>query len=209
MQRPNPQEIYRHFKGNLYQILTIAKHTETGEELVVYQALYGDFQVYCRPLVMFMSEVDHEKYPEISQKYRFEKVNPAEFAKKPVDEVAKKQDVTPKMEKAAEELTETVDRQEAITSDTSKRESVMNKSIEEEAEELHMDPTVVRFLDADSATDRLRLLSQLHVNITNDMIDVMAMAIGVEIDAGDVEDRYNDLKTCLLTMERFETTRLR
>lgn len=64
--------IYRHFKGMYYLVEDIAKDSETLELMVVYRMLYGDKGLFVRPLDMFLSEVDHEKYPDVKQKYRFE-----------------------------------------------------------------------------------------------------------------------------------------
>jgi hypothetical protein len=66
--------VSEHTAEYLYKVLAFAQHTETGEKLVIYQAMYPPFKICARPYGMFMSEVDREKYPEVKQKYRFEKV---------------------------------------------------------------------------------------------------------------------------------------
>lgn len=73
-------KVYKHFKGNLYIVLDIVLDSESNNDevfkkVVIYQALYGDNLKWSRPYDMFNSEVDHEKYPEVSQKYRFEEVD--------------------------------------------------------------------------------------------------------------------------------------
>lgn len=173
---PRPQEIYKHFKGNLYQIITLAEDSETGEELVIYQALYGEFKVYARPLEIFISEVDRAKYPEAAQEYRFELQQVGGVVPEEKSEV-----------RAIREEKSTV------------------SSMQEE--EPTLDPLVWEFLDADSHEKRLNILAALHHRITDDMITVMAVACDVEVPDGDVEERYTQLKNCLLMLDKFEIKR--
>lgn len=67
--------IYRHFKGDYYLLVDVAKHSETGEDYVVYRKLYGDCGLWIRPLEMFLEEVDKDKYPDVKQQYRFQLQN--------------------------------------------------------------------------------------------------------------------------------------
>lgn len=193
---PRPQEIYKHFKGNLYQVTAIATHSETGEQLVVYQALYGDFQIYARPLDLFVSRVDREKYPHVSQEFRFELQGPG----------AERQ----RAESAAEGSAVS----EACATETAAGmpggeipENPAGPQAEVSGGEL--DPFVLEFLDSDSYEQRLNILAGLHHRITDQMITTLAVACDIEIDDGDIEERYESLRTCLQTLERYECNRLR
>ncbi len=72
MRKIEINRVYKHFKGNSYLVVDIANNSETLEKYVVYRRLYGDCSLWIRPLDMFLSKVDHKKYPNVKQKYRFE-----------------------------------------------------------------------------------------------------------------------------------------
>lgn len=216
---PKPHEIYKHFKGNLYQIVTIAQHSETGEQLVIYQAMYGDFKIYARPLAMFTSEVDKVKYPEVQQRFRFELQGAdADRQTRESDEVnggqtitaqdAATQAATSATEKdAATQTAPTATAQDAAAWATST--TAQPASVETQPEEPTLDPPVLEFLDADSYEQKLNILAGLHHRITDEMITTMAIACDIEVNDGETEERYEELKNCLLTMEKFECNRLR
>ncbi|MDD3347354.1 DUF1653 domain-containing protein [Oscillibacter sp.] len=72
MREVKVKHVYRHFKGDYYLVEELARHSETGEEYVVYHKLYDDGELWVRPLAMFLEKVDHVKYPDAAQTYRFE-----------------------------------------------------------------------------------------------------------------------------------------
>ncbi len=201
--KPVPQQIYRHFKGNLYRIVTLARHSETNEELVVYQALYGDYQVYARPLDMFIERVDRNKYPDATQEYRFELQQ--ELIQTPAQD--RKAEVRQEEELTREQTREQT--KEQIEVQTEEKSEASIEMPDQDQEELNIDPLVLEFLDADSYEERLNILAALHHRITDEMINTMAVSVDLEIEEGDTQERYEELKNCLLTLERFECNRLR
>lgn len=217
---PKPQEMYRHFKGNIYQIRCLAKHSETGEMMVVYQAMYDTFQIYVRPLDMFMEEVDHVKYPDVKQKYRFELLQDMEMASpvQPQSYGLERDVMQPQAcaqdEKVAQPQTyvqEEFANQPQTYAQAEAATQLQTACIqtEESDEQVHIDPLVMEFLDADTYEQRLNILAALRHRITDDMINTMAVAVDLEIKDGNIEERYEELKNCLLTFERYECNRLR
>ena len=123
-----------------------------------------------------------------AQKYRFEKVEKKEDA-----------GVTETEESAST----------SVVSDKVLTELAKEEMDEENKAYAALDPSVLAFLESHSYEDRLNILSSMHDRITDDMINTMAVAIDVEIEPGDLEQRYMELKNCLLMKEKFERVRLR
>ncbi len=183
-ENPKPFEQFEHFKGKRYQVLQIAKHSETMEEYVVYQGLYGNYEVYVRPLDMFLSEVDHVKYPQVKQKYRFTRIVNGSF----VEETATVEDVTEK-----EKLQ---NGNEGVYEDIT-------------AQEQKLDPLLLEFLDTSSAEERLNILTALRDRITDEMIITIALVMDLELPEGSIEERYDQVRYALLAKKKYEGTRLR
>lgn len=213
---PKPMQRYRHFKGNMYQVLSLAKDSESMEDVVVYQALYGDYQIFVRPLAMFMSEVDREKYPDVAQRYRFEEASgsvggtdPAQKAiAQPVGENAvRSTDLTgtasPQMQSHTPAFTPKKPECEPPKTEETQSEA------DRQSEEFTLDPAVAEFLDADSYEKKLNILVSIRHRITDDMINTMAVATDIEVEAGPIDKRYEQLKYCLVTKEKYECVRMR
>ena len=199
---PLPGEKYLHFKNKLYQVIAVAKHSETMEPYVVYQALYGDFGVYIRPYDMFVSEVDHEKYPEVTQKYRFAYVDHtknetlrterAEHKKIPVNQNVEQQENVP-------DVTAAVSTAELQEQNMVQRESDVEEQI---------DPWLLRFLDTDTMEEKYQIVCDIKNDITDRLIDDLAVAVDEVIPEGKLSDRYEQLKYCIRTRQKYEQTSL-
>lgn len=200
---PLPGEKYLHFKNKLYQVIAVAKHSETMEPYVVYQALYGDFGVYIRPYDMFVSEVDHEKYPEVTQKYRFAYVDPAKD-KMSCAECAEEKElpVDQNIEQPAPILDVTVTAPGA--------ELQEQKHVQEESDvtEDAINPWLLRFLDADTMEEKYQIVCDIKNDITDRLIDDLAVVVDVVIPDGKLSDRYDQLKYCIRTRQKYEQTSL-
>ncbi len=224
---PKPYEIYEHFKGNRYQIITMAQHSETEEDMVVYQALYGEYKMYVRPLSQFMGMVDEKKHPEKNGQYRFQKVTeemPEEKGQPQTTGLATEEKALEAANSISEEkASETVswaseeETLEAVsgTGEEETLEAVYHAGKAEATEggetgdEVSIDPMVMDFLDADTYEERLNILAALHHRITDDMINTMAISVDVEIEDGPIETRYEELKHCIITFQKYQCSRMR
>lgn len=195
---PKSGELYRHFKNKLYQVVGVAAHSETGEQLVIYQALYGDFKLYARPLEMFTSEVDREKYPDVSQKYRFEKVERDE--PQPEGLKSASQNVSNFVEENAQVQPQVYTNEDRNEKTEPVRRNWAGKTAEEKLTE---------FFDTEDLEMRYNILVSLKGELNDLMINNMAVVLDVVIPDGDADTRYEELKRCIRTKQRYENSRLR
>ena len=194
-QIPQAGEIYQHFKGKLYRIVALATHTETGEQLVIYQALYGEFQVFARPLSMFLEKVDAKTYPDAAGKDRFMRIPMAEAAAVP-------QPVPAPSENPVEP------RPAAMSSENPVEPRPAAASSESPVEP-QPDPGLLAFLDADSYEEKLEVFASLEGKVDLHMLNAIAASLDLELSEGSLEEQYDTLKSCLMTLERYECNRLR
>lgn len=194
-QIPQAGEIYQHFKGKLYRIVALATHTETGEQLVIYQALYGEFQVFARPLSMFLEKVDAKKYPDAAGKDRFMRIPMAEAAAVP-------QPVPASSENPVEPRPAAMPSENPVESRPAAASS-------ESPVEPQPDPGLLAFLDADSYEEKLEVFAALEGKADLHMLNAIAASLDLELSEGSLEEQYDTLKSCLMTLERYECNRLR
>lgn len=177
---PRPGEFYRHFKNRLYQVIALASHTETGEKLVVYQALYGEYQVYARPLSMFNSPVDKEKYPDAAQELRFVKVEPAQ-----------KEACVKSCEAEEQALCHGVS-------------SACDRDADGQPH-----PLLIEFLDAEDGGQKIEILKAMKGKITQKELDSIYVALDLSPLSGDEDSQRNQLVKILETRKKYDGSRLR
>ena len=219
---PQPGEIYQHFKGNLYRIVTLAEHTETAEMMVVYQALYGEFRVYVRPLSMFVSKVDREKYPDAAAEYRFTLVPlpgtaPVASAQSevipevPASQNIKNAETCEKRPAGGEVQRKTNAEQPQMSEKRAEAiaEQPNDSGLLAEQEEFQLDPGLLAFLEAETYEQKLEVFVSLYGKVTESMLNTMAVSLDLELSGDSLEEQYDALKNCLLMLERYECNRLR
>lgn len=189
-----PGDFYRHFKGGLYQVITVAIHSETKESMVVYQALYGGFYTYVRPFDMFVSKVDKEKYPEADQEYRFEKVT-----RGTADAFMKAKTEAENGRSAAETFTSAAPLKKDGSIDAP-RDYEPNDDV---------DSALLAFLDAKGPEEKLEILYNIKDDLDERSLNSIETSLDIVGGEGTFDDRIEYIRRYLVTRSKYENSRLR
>lgn len=190
-------QFYRHFKGGLYQVMAIATHSETKEKMVVYQALYGDYGIYVRPYDMFASEVDHEKYPQVKQVYRFTQVHPEEM-----EEESDKVEVPD----LTLELDESMEPEQSAVEEEPKKMSDDQPAQEKQDVLGVINPILLEFLDADTLEEKMHIMTFYRNQMDEALLNSIAISLDLVVDKKGLQETYDEIMNCLSMMKHFECT---
>ena len=193
-----PGGFYKHFKNKLYQVKCVAYHSETKEKMVVYQAMYGEYAMYVRPYDMFMSEVDHVKYPDVAQKYRFEQVDPLTM-----------QEISDNLQSDNSQAVRVNSDNRIDEAYTLKEDSVDNSLAQPEQQVVAGDSVLDKFLDARGYEEKLDVLIRYKSRFTNPMIDIMAESLEIVVPEGELSGRIDSLRKVLQAHTKYEASHLR
>ena len=169
--------------------------------MVVYQALYGDYRVYVRPYEMFVSEVDHEKYPQVTQKYRFELAELSE-TEKPVYEKALLQDGMPQKDASRGEDGPALEK-------TCRKEKETAQGSPLQTGDGSVNPILLEFLDAETLEEKLHIMIFGRNQMDDNLLNSIAISLDLVVDEKSTQEKYDEILNCLSMMERFECNRLR
>ena len=184
-------QFYRHFKGGLYQVMAIATHSETKEKMVVYQALYGDYGIYVRPYDMFASEVDHEKYPQVKQVYRFTQVHPEEM-----EEESDKVEVPD----LTLELDESMEPEQSAVEEEPKKMSEDQPAQEKQDVSGGINPILLEFLDADTLEEKMHIMTFYRNQMDEALLNSIAISLDLVVDKKGLQETYDEIMNCLLNV---------
>ena len=190
-------QFYRHFKGGLYQVMAIATHSETKEKMVVYQALYGDYGIYVRPYDMFAREVDHEKYPQVKQVYRFTQVHPEEM-----EEESDKVEVPDLIL----ELDESMEPEQSAVEEEPKKMSEDQPAQEKQDVSGGINPILLEFLDADTLEEKMHIMTFYRNQMDETLLNSIAISLDLVVDKKGLQETYDEIMNCLSMMKHFECT---
>ena len=189
---PRPGERYRHFKNRDYQIVALARHSETGEWMVVYQALYGDFGVWVRPLSMFLEPVDRKKYPDASQRFRFERV------------------ALPGAQEDGKNCSEYAGgRTGAGRQGRPEADARQGRESGPDREAGALSPLLSEFLDTDSLEKRLEILQRMRGRVGRREVESLCFCLDVKLSGETVEEQLENLAKSLRMQQRYDASRLR
>ena len=207
---PQSGEIYYHFQKKLCQVIAIAEHSETKEQLVICQALQGGYGIYAYPLEAFAGEVDYEKYPDVMQNDCFTKVKMHEDGTFTLLEEG--QASLGELQKVQASSGES-QRVQASSDEPQKVQAVFEEPRRTQAEQASMaasdksptaDDLLMQFLDAETMEEKYQVLVSMHNVITDRLIDNMAVVMDVVIPDGELTKRYDSLKYAVRTRQKYE-----